>query len=230
MGEHPEMEELRPVGPGVFVADYPQQFHRMPIGSRMTVLALGASDLLVHSPVPLTPALRRDLELLGQVQAIVAPNLYHHLYVGDFMSAFPAAPAYACKGLTTKRPELSFVGELTGPPGPWQPFVEYLPFDGNPEHNEVVFFHPSSRTLVVSDLLGNLLDLRGLRMRIFGFVNGWGKFGAPRVLRLLVRDRPAARASRDRILGWDFDRVIMAHGAILETGGHDAVSSALHWL
>jgi hypothetical protein len=38
------------------------------------------------------------------------------------------------------------------------------------------------------------------------------------------------RASLDRILAWDFDRVTVAHGEILETGGHAALRTSFAWL
>jgi hypothetical protein len=49
-------------------------------------------------------------------------------------------------------------------------------------------------------------------------------------MRLMVRDRVAARMAAERILDWDFDRVIVAHGEVLERGGRDALRDALGWL
>ena len=42
----------------------------------------------------------------------------------------------------------------------------------------------------------------------------------------MMRDRVAARASLQRVLQWDFDRVIVTHGEILEHGGRQAMQSA----
>lgn len=49
-------------------------------------------------------------------------------------------------------------------------------------------------------------------------------------LGLLIRDRPAARQSFERILAWDFDRVVIAHGEVLETGGPAALRAGYDWL
>ena len=38
------------------------------------------------------------------------------------------------------------------------------------------------------------------------------------------------RAPVDRVLTWDFDRVIMAHGEVLESGGREAMRTAFAWL
>ena len=45
-----------------------------------------------------------------------------------------------------------------------------------------------------------------------------------------MRDRAAARAAVDRILSWDVDRVIMAHGDVLDAGGYDALRDSFAWL
>jgi hypothetical protein len=68
--------------------------------------------------------------------------------------------------------------------------------------------------------------------RLLMRVNGaYGSFGPSRIFRYSVmKDRKAMRASIDRILAWDFDRVTVAHGEILESGGHRAVQTGFRWL
>ncbi len=44
------------------------------------------------------------------------------------------------------------------------------------------------------------------------------------------RNREPAREDLRMILQWDFDRVIMAHGTILETGGPEAMERAFAFL
>ena len=53
--------------------------------------------------------------------------------------------------------------------------------------------------------------------------------GAPGV-RFAIRDGQAARRSVDRLLGWDFDRVVVAHGEVLESGGREALRQGYAWL
>jgi hypothetical protein len=47
---------------------------------------------------------------------------------------------------------------------------------------------------------------------------------------LMVRDRRVARRQVDRILAWEPERVVLAHGATLDQGGADAVRNAYRWL
>jgi hypothetical protein len=46
----------------------------------------------------------------------------------------------------------------------------------------------------------------------------------------MVRHRNLARRQADRILAWDFDRVILSHSQPLEGGGHRAFRDAYAWL
>lgn len=46
----------------------------------------------------------------------------------------------------------------------------------------------------------------------------------------LFRNKAAARASLERILSWDFDRIILAHGHVVETGGKETLRSAYAFL
>ena len=61
----------------------------------MTVFRLSQNSLFLHSPVPLDPDLRPALNCLGQVRAIVAPSKVHHMFVGDYLSAYPDAKRHA---------------------------------------------------------------------------------------------------------------------------------------
>jgi glyoxylase-like metal-dependent hydrolase (beta-lactamase superfamily II) len=45
-----------------------------------------------------------------------------------------------------------------------------------------------------------------------------------------MSDHDAARASLERILEWDFDRVIIGHGDIVETDGREKLEQAFAWM
>jgi hypothetical protein len=97
--------------------------------------------------------------------------------------------------------------------------------------SEVVFFHRKSRTLIVSDTAHNFAPgvPVGTRMA-FTMLGGWRGFRTTMLDRVVTRDRQRARASLDRVLAWDFDRVVVCHGAVLETGGKAALAHAYEWL
>jgi hypothetical protein len=221
---------LLPLADEVWTLASPQRFAGMELGSRMTVVRLPDRSLVLHSPVAPSEGTLRELVALGVVRALVAPNLLHHLHLRAYLDAFPSARVYGGPGLARKRPDLRVSGVLGSELEPWAPTLRHRLIEGNPTHEEVVTFHPASRSLLVADLVGNLRKLRGLRMRLLGRLNGWGRFGAPHVLRLLVRDRRAARRSLDAVLRWDFDRIVLTHGEILDRGGREALARAFAWL
>ena len=52
----------------------------------------------------------------------------------------------------------------------------------------------------------------------------------PRTIRVTVRNRRAAAHSVRRMLEWNFDRVVVGHGDVVESGGHESFARALTWL
>ena len=72
----------------------------------MTVIRLRDDKLLLYSPIEMTPERRESVESMGVVAHIYAPNLFHHLRVGEWATAFPAARVHAPAGLEKKRPDL----------------------------------------------------------------------------------------------------------------------------
>lgn len=223
---------LRALGDDLWVAEQAQRFYGLEVGTRMTVIRLGDGSLLLHSPIALVPELRRELDALGSVRYAVAPNRFHHLYAGDVARAYPGSRLWVAGGVERKRPDLQIEGVLgDDPPEAWKGEVDQARFRGRPFENEVVFLHRKSRTLIVCDLLFNFgprapWATRAL-MRLLG---GYGKPGPTRIDPLLIRDRRAARESLQRILEWDFDRVVVAHGEVLESGGPAVLRNGYAWL
>ncbi len=163
---------------------------------------------------------------------VVAPNRVHHLYAGDVATSYPEARLWIGPGLEVKRPDLRYVAILDDEaPAEWRGQVDQVFFRGRPYENEVVFFHRASRTLIMCDLAFNFGPTAPLTTRIWmSLMLSYGKFGPSKLDPLLIRDRPAARASLKKILAWDFDRVIVAHGDVLERGGHALLGEGYAWL
>ncbi len=223
---------LRELARDLWVAERPQRFYGLEVGTRMTVIRLADGSLLLHSPVALDTELRRELDALGRVRFSVAPNRVHHLYAGNVAEAYPEARLWVGPGLERKRPDLVFAGVLGDEaPAEWTGQLDQVFFRGRPYENEVVFFHRASRTLIVCDLAFNFGPSAAAPTRLLmRLLRSYGRFGPSKLDPLLIRDRRAARQSLEHILGWDFDRVVVAHGDVLESGGHDALRQGYAWL
>jgi hypothetical protein len=202
------------------------------LGTRMSVVRLADGGLLLHSLVEIDDETRAALGDLGPVRFLVAGNKLHHLSLASAVRAFPKAQLWGAPGLAEKRRDLAFAGELgDAPPPAWQSDLDSLAVRGIPRMNEVVFLHRASRTLLVTDLCFNVRHSGSFATRLFMRVNGaYGRFGPSRLLRSMVRDRPALRASVEKILEWDFERVVVTHGDVLDHGGRDALRAGFAWL
>lgn len=201
------------------------------MGTRMTVIELEEGGLLVYSPISLSAEVAAEVEGLGRVRHIVAPNLTHHLYAGEWKEACPEALLHGAPGLSKRRPDLSIdrvLGEGADEALPKD--VETVFLSGT-MLGETLFFHPRSRTLLVADTLENFGASSHWPTRIYlRFAGILGKPGLSAPLRWMFRDKKAARRAIDEALGWDFDRIIVAHGDVIESGGKEIFRRAYTWL
>ena len=224
----------RPIDKDLWVVDH---LASLPLGLRLplcaTIVRLADGGLWIHSPTPLSPELATTVEALGPVRDLVAPNRFHHLSAGAWAQRFPGARLWAAPGLPEKRRDLSFAGVLgDGATAPWANEIASLPLAGAPAMNEVVFFHSASRTLVCTDLLFNVRKpASAMTSFILTLVGTKGRFAMSRLWWWYARDRAALKASIEKMLEWDFARVIPSHGEIYESGSANRdTRAALAWM
>lgn len=215
----------------LWVAAVPLRFLGLHLGTRMTIIRRPDGGLIVHSPIALDDALRGEVESLGPVRCVIAPNRFHHLYAGDWARAFPQARLVGARSLEKKRKDLRFHATIL------DELDEGFAGTLEPVHmqgcllQETVFFHAASRTLVSSDLVENFETSDHWPTRLYLEVSGiHGEPGVGRSLRPLYWGRARARASLDRVLAWNFDRVVLAHGDPIERDGHEIVRASFSWL
>ena len=200
----------------------------------MSILRLEDGALFAWSPVALSDALRAEVNALGEVRFIVAPNTLHHLYITDWQSAYPDAQVFAAPGLRKRRKDIAFDYDLDdAAPTGWAGVVDQVVVRGNLITTEVVFFHRASETILFTDLLQNFEP---------GWFSGWRAIVArldlmvghepqvPRKFRTAFVNRAAARAALDSILSWPVQKVLMAHGKPVEDDAQVFLKRAFRWL
>ncbi len=219
---------LQSIDENIWTIGSEQKFLGVDFGSRMTVIRLSSGDLFLHSPIKINQELASELEALGEVKYLIAPNKYHHLHITDYTSRYPKAEVWGAPGLVKKRRDINFTGEFGDSTEPkWPGEIEYVFFEGVPFTNEVVFYHPQSRTVIFTDLIFNVGTDESLGVKLYAWLDGVKDApDMPRILRFMVRDREAARESVNKILSWDFDRVSCTHRNIIQSGGKEIVSKA----
>ena len=225
--------ELKAIAPELWVVETPLRFRGIEVGRRMTVVRLGSGDLWVHSPAPLRPELREALAQLGDVRFVVpASSMHGHLFMEQYRDAYPDVELFSAPGLDRKRKDLAFDGTLEGEPDPrWREDLDQTSVLGHRFVTEIVFLHRPTRTLIVGDLVFAIGESAPAAMRALArAARRYRRISPTPMFRFGLRDKAAARRSLDRILAWDFDRIILGHGELVETGGRDALRSAYAWL
>jgi glyoxylase-like metal-dependent hydrolase (beta-lactamase superfamily II) len=230
-----EINRLSVVAPDVWAVrrvaqSLDEQGRPMEFTSRLTIVRLTNGKLFLHSPVALDPSLEAELERLGTIDFLVAPSLWHDLFIKDYVAAYPEAQAFSAPGLQEARPDVAFYGTLSDDRALVRGEIAHVVVHGHVA-NEVVFFHRASRSLIVSDLAYNVReDCTEWERTWAREQEGYGSFALMKYHRGYVNDPDATRASLRRILEWDFDRVIVGHGHVLEQGGKEAFKRIWSWL
>lgn len=225
---------LEAVAQDLWCAAVDLRFLGVHLGTRMTVVRLADGTLWVHSPIALGDEVRAEVDALGTVAHLVAPSLYHHMFVGQWKAAYPDATMWLAPGLERKRRDLvadpaGFV-LLGSTAAPWDHEIAQAPLTGF-AFREVLFHHRASRTLVSADLFENFTSSPYVFTRAYLKLAGLhGRLGVSRVLRWAYRDRAAVKEALARVLAWDFDRIVIAHGAIVEHDAKRALADAYAWL
>lgn len=207
----------------------------MPLPTRMTIARLSRGELLIHSPIELTSEVRIAVEAIGRPRHIVSPNKLHHLFWGDWQKAYNEAQSFAPPGLRSKRPDLSFGGDLAQSPlSGWAQQIDQLVFTGSPLLEEMLLFHRESRTAIFGELIENfdprtLSSFQRLLARLGGVIAPRGK--APLDYRLsFLMHHTEARRHLERIIGWTRQQVIMCHGLPVYRDALPFIESAFSWL
>ncbi|HEY4222074.1 MAG TPA: hypothetical protein VGO62_12045 [Myxococcota bacterium] len=209
----------------IYTQDSPVRFAGGTLNTRMTVMKL-ARGVVLHCPVPIDAGLRAEIAQLGEVTAILAPSNVHHLFLADAQRAFPDVPTYAVAGLIKKRRDLTLL------PLSDDIFTDELDrvFIGNPVMHEIVLLDRESRTVIAVDLVEHIGDATpGMNRVMRAYIKMMFMWNKPRPapeLRMMTFDRASARLAIEKILSWDFDRMVIAHGELFDTGAKDALREA----
>ena len=223
-GSNPEWRQLTD---DVVVMSFPLRFFGIDFARNVTLLRLSDGRVIVHSTAAFTEKDVAAMRTFGEPAWLVDATLLHETFAKAGRAALPALPYLAPDGFK----EISGVATqpLDPPPSDWAGEIEVLQVAGT-KKKEHLFFHRRSRTLVVSDLFFSFPAetegwARFFARRIMGLPPNL--FGVSRFFRLLITDKQAFERSINKMLEWDFERVVVAHREPLQAGVRAAVESAL---
>lgn len=199
--------------------------------ARMTVIKLRSGELLLHSPCAFDDSLVKEVAALGRVAAIIAPGNFHWLHVGGCQQTFPGVPTYVCPGVEKRAKGLAFDAVLGDEPPPlWADELSQVALQGTRLMREVAFLHRASRTLILVDLVENFTPATPgtnwfLRV-LFRAMGMWNQPSPAAEYKLAWGDKARVREGMERILAWDFERVILAHGDLITGDAKPVIARA----
>lgn len=201
--------------------------------TRSTLVRLGDGSLWMHSAIPIDEARASQIDALGEVRHIVAPNGWHDSFAGAAKERYPNATLWASPALRNSKKELpvdAWLGEIEPA---WADELRPLLIEGAPKADEFVFLHAASGTLIVTDLLFLIRYPVNALTKLVLWMAGTsgGKLAQSRLWRSVTEDRAAAGRSIERMLGWEFERVVLAHGDFVEgSDARERAREALWWM
>jgi hypothetical protein len=199
----------------------------------MTIVRFDNGDLLIHDPCEISDLVKREIDAIGEVRYIVAPGSYHHLFVTDFQQKYPQAETFLCPGLERKRPDINFDWILGNRPDHrWGNVFDQVVVQGTKYMWEVAFFHKPSKTLILVDLLENIGDdfrhPTSLLLRFWWKVvyRMWNNPKAAPEYQMGWGKKDIVKKALNRILSWKPERIILAHGELVESNTQSVLTSA----
>jgi Domain of unknown function (DUF4336) len=227
--------QLEPIGPNIWVAIGTEiKFMGLLLGTRSTIVRLNDGSVWMHSPVSYNSDLATEIENLGPVRYLVAPNVYHHFFLKEWQDHYPDAELIGPRDLPAKRPDLTFSAlfdDLRG--DPWPGEIDRVVFTGSRAFDEHVFFHRASRTAILTDLIVNVrLDNQSTLGRLIAHLEGVAHPNGrtPLLYRLGMRDRAAGANAVAAILGWGATQAVISHGEWFREDATQELRKRFAWL
>ena len=208
---------------------------KLPFQTRMTVIKLNDGKLWIHSPIAPNEELFTELDALGRVAYLISPNKIHYAYIADWKKRYPHAQTWSSPGVEKRAKsqniKVVFDAALTNKaPDLWSAEIDQLIFKG-----EVVFFHKSTKTLIVTDLIENFEPEKiasPIRRKIYRLARVTAPDGqTPIDYRMtFFRRQIEAKVSFSCMLNWKPDKIILAHGLCFFENGIDELKRAFRWI
>lgn len=208
-----------------FESEIKMPLMKLPLRSTLVKTKQG---VLLISPVDFSESQLREIKKFGEIKAIIAPSILHHLYLEKAVQTFPTAKIWGTPGLVAKLPKIPWTATLTKDPWPYQDEIDLLLLEGVPRFEEVMMFCRKSQVLIVGDLCFNVTRPKGigawLIMTMFGT---YKKFAVSKFYRKFMRDEGAFKKSLHSLLKWDFEQIVMSHGDVVPVNGRNLLEAAL---
>jgi hypothetical protein len=217
----------QPLAANLWLLVYPLKMLGADLRRNVTLIRLRSGKLVIHSTAPFSPEDVAAIRNLGEPGWLLDGILRHDTFAEEGRLAFPGIPYLAPEGFS------ELIGFATTPivptPIEWDGELLALEIQGAPEARDTALFHIPSRTLILTELVFNFGGDEPIWTELLLQVAVGGEHhpGVSRPVKAGVKDETAFRSSLAAILEWDFDRVIVGHGDVIEQDGRAKLRTAL---
>lgn len=201
---------------------------RIDVGGRTTIIKLSDGGLFVHAPLALTKELKEDIDAIGLVTVVIAPNTEHVDFINQWKKFYPHAAYFGPPGSMRKLPNVQFTTELSrdSEPDPmWEEdgicqfFISTAPF-----FNETVFVHTPSKTLLCTDLYWSYPTDSDVPRNTKLWAFAMNKVYKPVYDKVLVKSKSEFKLFLQALLDTGFEKIIPCHGDIIEERGQQILT------
>jgi hypothetical protein len=191
----------------------------------MTVVRHTEGELAIHSAIRLKDEDHaRMLDPLGAVTLILVPSRLHADEARFYAERYPRArvlvPSPVRARCAAKLPRIDGTYDDAWP-ATWSSELRVLQVEGT-KMGEAIFLHVPSRTMIVTDLVIHFMpdELTGFTRTLMKWNGVVGRIGPSRIFRwFFLQDRAAFARSLQAVRTWEFDRIVLSHGTIVERDG-----------
>lgn len=240
MKSYAPLNILKQVDENIWIVDG-DKIHLMgiPFSTRMTIIRLKNNDLFIHSPTPLTPSLKQEVEALGKIKHLISPNWIHYAYINQWQQAFDDTVAWASPNVRHRakktNTQIEFNRDLDETAeAEWADEIDQIIVYGSKVHVEVVFFHRSSKTLILTDLIENFeadklpFWFKWLA-KAAGILDPNGK--QPRDMQISFwNGKQQLRHAVNQMISWQPKKIILAHGRWYQQNAVAELKRAFAWV
>ncbi len=219
--------EPQPLAENLWLLAYPLKMLGADLRRNVTIIRLHSGKLVIHSTAPFTQEDVTAIRALGEPGWLLDGILRHDTFAKEGRAAFPGIPYLAPEGFSEV---VGFPTELMVPvPVEWGDELLALEIQGAPVARDTALLHVPSRTLILTELVFNFGDHEPLwtELLLRVAVGGQHHPGMSRPFKAGVKDEAAFQSSLAAIFAWDFDRVIVGHGDVINFDGKAKLRASL---
>ena len=222
-------DAIAEIAPDIFMVRGSLKMNPVMRISRNMAIVRHEGDLTLVNPIRLNAEGEAQLDTLGKIRRILRLGCYHGIDDPYYMDKY--SPEFWCQSGGTIYPEPKIDHVITESTVLPFPDAQLFCFKRTLQPESALLINIGNGILLTCDSIQHYDDysnnnwLASLMMPLIGFrrTTVLGPFW----VKWMTREDDSLKDEFERLLEWQFDTLLSAHGTLLETGAHAAVSTAV---